>query len=116
MTFPTAFPRPEQLQVLADTPVESIDEVSGIYFRSVLLVKPGTYIPQHSHDHDHATLVAAGRARLWVDEQHQGDFEAGRAIEIRAGRKHLFLALEPNTRLVCVHDIASAESVKAREY
>lgn len=105
---------PDKLELLEQQPVERIEEVCGIYFRSVLLDRAGVVIPQHSHDHDHATFVGAGRARVWVDGTWYGDFEAGRAIAIKAGCAHVFQALEPMTRLACVHDIASAESVKAK--
>lgn len=94
--------------------VERIEEVCGLYFRSVLLPQAGMTIPQHVHDHDHATLVGSGKARVWVDGLHFGDFEAGSAVPIKAGSTHLFHSLESMTRLICVHDIASAEAVKAK--
>lgn len=105
---------PEHLHEIAEQPVERIEEACGLYFRSVLLERAGTVIPQHSHDHDHATFVATGRARVWVDGVWYGDFGAAAAVPIKAGRKHVFQALEPMTRLACVHDIASAEAVKAK--
>lgn len=95
-------------------PVEYIEEAAGLYFRSIVLEQFET-VPQHSHDHDHATFVGSGAARVWVDGVWKGDYIAGRAVEIKAGRKHVFQALSPYTRLTCVHDIASAESVKAKE-
>lgn len=106
-------PLPET-RPLDNIPVERIEEVCGIYFRSVLLELVNTVIPQHQHDHDHATFVASGKARAWADGQWIGDYEAGSAVEIKAGSLHVFQALEPNTRLVCVHDIASAESIKEK--
>lgn len=105
---PTGEPAPE------DVVVESIEEKAGLYFRSWLIKRSGVAVPQHDHDHDHATLVASGRARVWVDGFFVGDFESGSAIEIKAGTNHVFQALEANTRLVCVHNIASAESVKRK--
>lgn len=104
----------EQLVPLDEPIVEKIEEVCGIYFRSVLLKSAGTRIPQHVHDHDHATLVASGKAMGWADHVCLGEKEAGEAFEIKAGAEHVFMALEPNTRLVCVHNIESAESVKAK--
>lgn len=94
--------------------VERIEEVCGLYFRSVLLPHANMTIPQHIHDHDHATLVCSGKVRAWADGKHMGDFEAGQAMHIKALVAHFFCSLEPNTRLCCVHDIASAESVKAK--
>jgi mannose-6-phosphate isomerase-like protein (cupin superfamily) len=105
---------PVDLRPLQEQPVEFVEEVAGIYFRSILLASAGDTVPQHSHDHDHATFVGSGKARVWVDGVWQSDVVAGHAIEIKAGRSHVFQALEPNTRLTCVHDVASAESVKRK--
>lgn len=93
--------------------VESIDEVCGLYFRSILIQK-GIRVPQHVHDYDHATLVGSGRAALYIDGLMIGIFEAGQAAPITAHQKHEFEALEDNTRLICVHNIESAESVKRK--
>lgn len=99
---------------LDEAPVEFIEEVCGIYFRSVLLKARGHTVPQHEHDHDHATFVGAGAVRVWADGRHVGDYEAGRAIPVRAGVKHAFQALKDHTRLACVHDVASAEAIKSK--
>lgn len=94
--------------------VESIEEVSGLYFRSVLLPKKGTRISQHVHEHDHATLVGQGKAALFVDGILFGIYEAGRAVPVTAGQQHAFEAMEDNTRLTCVHDIESAMRIKEK--
>jgi quercetin dioxygenase-like cupin family protein len=94
-------------------PVEFIEEVCGIYFRSIVLEK-GECVPQHSHDHDHATLCGSGKARLWVNGLWAQDIEAGHAVPILAAEHHIFQALEDGTRLVCVHDVVSAEAAKRR--
>lgn len=94
--------------------VEFVEEVCGIYFRSVLLDQQWDLVEQHRHDHDHATYVGAGSVRMWIDGTPVGDFKAGQAIAIVAGKAHAFQALEPNTRLACVHDVKSAESVKVK--
>lgn len=101
-------------QPLADQPVERIEEACGIYFRSVLLKTADIAIKQHSHDHPHATFVGSGRARGWSDGVWIGDKGPGEAFEILAGAEHMFQSLEPNTLLACVHDLSSAESVKAK--
>ena len=99
---------------MSELAVESIHEVCGMYFRSVLLPQRGTRIPQHTHDHAHANYCGAGAAQFWRDGVHVQDVKAGDVIEIQAGHLHEFVALEDNTRLTCVHDIASAESIKVR--
>ncbi len=103
-----------QTRQVSSIPTECIEEAAGLYFRSVLLVEQGTLISQHEHDHDHATLVCSGRARGWCDGMPLGDKGPGEAFEIKAGSAHAFQALEANTRLTCVHSIASAESVKRK--
>lgn len=87
-----------------DQPVEFIDEVGGFLYRSILLKKAGTVIPQHKHDTDHNTLVCAGKGRLWVNGKCRGDYEAFSAVEVKAGDEHLWQALEANTRLTCQFD------------
>lgn len=84
--------------------IEFIEEKAGIYFRSVFLPFKGTTIPQHVHTEDHATLVGNGKARLYVNGRFDSDIEAGHAVTIKAGQKHMFEALEDNTRLICVWD------------
>jgi len=108
------YPIPEKLLRLEDQPVQFVDEVAGLYFRSILLEKAGFVVPQHVHDYDHASYIGSGAARLWVNGEWIGDYQAGHAIEIKAGKEHVFEALEDNTRIACVHDAKSAESVKSK--
>lgn len=94
--------------------VEFVEEVCGIYFRSVVLPRAGMSIAQHAHDHDHATYIGAGAVRMFVDGTPVGDFCAGQAVAVLAGKRHSFQSLEPGTRLTCVHDVASALSIKKK--
>lgn len=110
----SAIPMPASTVPLEQQPVEFVEEVCGIYFRSVLLERPGIIIPQHVHDHDHATFIGSGRVRVWVDGNWYGDIDAGRAIPIKAGTQHVFQSLAPMTRITCVHDVASAMSLKEK--
>ena len=92
--------------------VEGVDEAGGFYFRSVLLQNIGDVVTQHTHDYDHATYIGNGKVKLYVDGVEQGDYFAGRAVEVKANTKHHFVALEPNTRLTCVHLVEKAEHNK----
>ena len=94
--------------------VEYIEEVNGLYFRSILIPKRGMRVPQHTHDHSHATYVGQGKAALYVGHVRAGIYEAGRAVPVSAGAVHEFEALEDNTRLACVHDVESALSIKEK--
>lgn len=91
--------------------VEFVDEVAGIYFRSVYLTE-GQKMGQHVHPFDHATLVGSGKARLWVDGQWAGDFEAGQAVKVEAHKRHEFMAVDGPVRLTCVHNTESAHYIK----
>ena len=94
--------------------VENIVEAGGIYFRSIRLGEAGIHIPQHTHDHDHATLVCSGRAEGWCDGESMGNKGPGEVFEVKAGHQHSFMSLEHDTILVCVHSIESALSVKRK--
>jgi quercetin dioxygenase-like cupin family protein len=96
--------------------VEFVEEMAGVYFRSVFLAFAGTTIPQHVHSEDHATLVGNGKARLYVDGKFKQDIEAGHAVVIEAGKKHMFEALEDNTRLICVWSLEAAKRLKGRGF
>lgn len=93
--------------------VEFIEEVAGIYFRSVLLPNPWMTIPQHVHPYDHATLIGSGKVALWIDGELEGEYSAGTAVFIGANKRHVFESLEANTRLTCIHDTTSANFIKA---
>ncbi len=92
--------------------VEFVDECAGLYFRSVLLTQEGDVVTQHTHDHDHATYIGNGKVKLFIEGVEAGDFLAGRAVKVTANQKHFFVALEPNTRLTCVHIVEKAENNK----
>lgn len=79
------------------------------YLRSVLLKKAGTVGEQHVHQYDHPTYCGSGSAEFWENGKMVGVVMAGGAAEVKAGQKHYFVALEDNTRLVCIHDATSAE-------
>lgn len=108
------YPMPDCTHALHELPLEQISEVGGFYFRSVTFKEVGTIIPQHVHDHDHVTFVGHGRFRGWKDGEWIGDRSAGQAFFIPKGSAHIFMSLEPDSLLTCVHDVASALSVKEK--
>lgn len=95
---------------------EFVEEVEGIYFRSIFLPFRGMTVPQHRHDVPHPTFCGAGKARLYVNGRFKCDVEAGHAVPIEAGVDHLFEALEDNTRLTCIFDTARAEELKEKGF
>lgn len=94
--------------------VEFVEEVSGIYFRSYLIPHRGTRIPQHVHDYDHGSVIGSGAVRVRVDGQVIGIYGAGHVVPIKAGQLHEFETLEDRTRVICVHSVESAESIKRK--
>ena len=76
----------------------------GILIKSMILRKIGTYVPQHSHKYDHTSFIAIGAVRLWCDAELIGDIHAPKPIEIKAHKKHLFMTLEDNTVILCIHN------------
>jgi hypothetical protein len=83
----------------------SIAIADGMFVKHYVIPKVGTYLPQHSHEYDHATLVCHGSVRVWVDGRYLGLFKAPKAIEIKAHTRHLFEVMEPDTTLACIHRI-----------
>lgn len=88
-----------------DERVEYVDDVGGLYFRAILLHRAGDVVPQHTHDYEHVTLCCSGSARVWIDGVYSKDIKAFEAMLIEADKKHVFQALEANTRLACVHQL-----------
>jgi len=78
----------------------------SIFIKQMLLERAGTYVPQHSHKYDHTSMLAVGSLRAWKDGALLGDFKAPVPISIKAGCKHTFMSLEPNTVVYCIHNIS----------
>jgi hypothetical protein len=76
-----------------------------IFIKTMGPLAAGTLVPQHSHEFDHVSLLAVGAVEVWVDNALLGRFAAPRAIEIKAGRKHLFQALVDGTLVCCIHNL-----------
>lgn len=93
-------------------PVVELHTADGLFIKQMYVAKAGTYIPQHSHAWDHTSMLATGSVRLWADGVLQGDFFAPAGILIEAGVKHLFLSLEDETTVYCIHNLHGEEAVK----
>lgn len=109
------YPVPETVPLdTNDMPVERIEESLGFYFRTTILKKVNMIVPQHVHDHDHATLIGHGGVRCWRDGQWAGDYVMGMVVVIPAHTRHLFQSLMPETVLTCIHNVDSAMSLKQK--
>ena len=69
-----------------------------LYLDDWLFVKPialkaGEACEEHVHVEDHATFLAFGSMRVWMDGQDQGEVTGPKIIKVRGGTKHQFLAV-----------------------
>ena len=99
---------------MSEGTIEFIDEVCGIYFRTILLKNRGDEVSQHKHDYDHATLVGCGAVVAFVGEKCLGEFWGGQAVPVKAGYDHKILSIMDETRLTCVHSTESANLIKEK--
>jgi quercetin dioxygenase-like cupin family protein len=83
----------------------------GCFFKTMVIPKAGTLVPQHAHVYPHVTALVRGAVGVFKGDERIVDLQAPSAVLIRAREKHAFLALEDDTALVCIHDIGTAESV-----
>ena len=92
-------------------PIETnIHLCDGLFVKHAVFAQD-TYIPQHSHETEHLSVVATGAVRVWQDGELMGDYCAPAGIVIKARVKHLFLALEPRTTVLCVHRVDESGEV-----
>lgn len=90
---------------LAEQPIETdIVMCEGLFVKTAVFAA-GTHIAQHSHETDHLSVVASGAVRAWCDGELMGEFRAPAGIVIRARVKHMFLALEDRTTVLCIHRV-----------
>src|SRR6266851_6234816 len=87
----------------------------GIEVWHTLVHKAGTIIPQHSHQHPHLTVFAAGGARVELDGEFVGEYWAPSALYIPAGTKHLFTTLADNTAIDCVLNVSRTGQIEVAE-
>jgi quercetin dioxygenase-like cupin family protein len=92
------------MQRAANQPVTiGITIYGGLYIKTFQVFDTGTIIPQHSHSYDHVTLVMSGAVRVWRDDGPARDYCAPATVHIPAGSKHMFVTLEADTTMACLH-------------
>lgn len=87
----------------------------GLFIKSMEIAKAGTFVPQHSHEYQHVTMIAKGSFRVWKDDVLLGDFKAPHGLIIEAKTMHRFLSLEDECIAYCIHNIKDAEAVEIHE-
>jgi len=88
-----------------DLPEVEFAMADGTFIKQMYLKDAGMFVPQHSHTYDHTSMLAVGSIRVWCDGDLVGDFNAPKPIDIKAGTKHTFKSLEPNTLVYCIHNL-----------
>lgn len=76
--------------------------VGNVWIAQNVLPKAGMKVKQHSHVHDHASLLVSGSARVSISGSEPKEFKAPTFIVIKADFDHQFEALEDNTIWYCV--------------
>lgn len=80
-------------------------EVDDIWVRAYSVDKAQTLMSQHTHAHDHITLVSRGTVEAWQDGELLGQYTAPAIIKIPAGKKHAFTTLTDDVVLCCLHNL-----------
>ena len=75
---------------------------NGITITQYTMAQRFTVIRQHVHDRAHASHIAHGAVRVWINEKLAGDHQAPCTFFIEPGLEHCFLTLEPGTILQCL--------------
>ena len=100
-----------------EQPADDVEfiQADDVFIKQMHIKKAGTLIPQHSHRYDHSSMLAVGSMRVWCDGQYVGDFSAPHPLFIEAGTKHMFLALEDDTVVYCIHNLSRSDVVEVLE-
>lgn len=88
----------------------SLGCVANLFSKQMWFVKAGDIEHGHTHQHDHLTLLAAGKLRVTVDGRVT-EFTAPTMIYIRADKNHELVALEDNTVAYCIHALRDGPGV-----
>lgn len=79
---------------------------SNIFPRPNVMKKKGDVLAGHTHTFDHVTFVAKGAIGVSVEidgQTVQRRVKAGSGVLIKADREHTIIALQDDTRFVCIY-------------
>jgi quercetin dioxygenase-like cupin family protein len=103
-------------ELAAEQPISTeIHIADGVFVKTMVIQKAGTGVPQHAHVYDHVSVLVKGAIKVWRDGVYDGRYVAPFGIVIPARTKHLFVAEEDGTTVLCVHDVGAAEAVEIAE-
>lgn len=89
-----------------------ITMTDGVFVKLMGIPRAEMYVSQHTHTYDHSSFVAKGSVMVWVGDDTEGTvFHARQAILIKAHTAHLFMSLEDDTQVYCIHNISRTGEV-----
>jgi len=94
---------------MTNTPESKIIMTGSVYTRLMSFHKKGDKNIGHSHQYDHATLVASGSVVVRTKGQ-ETIYKAPDLIWISKGIEHELEALEDNTICACIHALRDDNS------
>jgi hypothetical protein len=74
----------------------------NIWVRQNVLDKAGSFLPGHTHNFDHVTLLTKGSVEVEITGYPPKQFKAPTFIIIRKEHEHKFTALEDDSQWYCV--------------
>lgn len=87
----------------------------GMMVKTMTIQRAGDSVPQHSHEYDHVSVVAAGAVLLSAGGATPVPYHAVSSIKVSAGIKHVFTALTDGATVLCVHRTDRTGEVDVRE-
>jgi len=72
--------------------------------------KAGDIMEGHSHKFTHQTFIACGSFNVVVAGELYEKVKAPMLMTVEAGLVHSFVALEDNSRAICIHPIIKGEN------
>ena len=97
-----------------DTPKILLSHIHGLFARVMVFENAGDTEQGHTHQFDHATLVAHGSVLVRAKGK-ETVFKAPHLIWIAKDIRHELVALEPGTVCACLHTTESAKGGKFPE-
>lgn len=84
-------------------PVGDLTLYAGIFCKVWTVPDADTVVPQHAHAHPHLTLLIAGTARVWCNNEYLGELTAPAVVKIPAHALHRFRTMTAGVTLACIH-------------
>jgi hypothetical protein len=109
------FPDLQQLAAESQPYGVEIKIADDIFVKQMVLSQGGTVVPQHSHEHDHLSMLALGSVSVWKDGVFAGEYTAPCGIHIAARVKHTFVSLSDLVIIYCIHNVSRTGEVDILE-